>query len=99
MRNTCDRKALEPQNQQQSPLHSGEEDECIPQFLHLSDGDEDTSENESGKHKGGSLFLSWSLSWDRGHRGPCCPTVGERKAGIFTGEGRVGGGALCMAVG
>lgn len=67
MGNTCDRGALEPQYQQRSPLHSGQEViESIPQFPYLSDGDEDRAENKSDKLKGDSLVLSWSLSWDRG---------------------------------
>lgn len=44
----------------------GEGAKCVPWFPHLSDGDEDTSQNESGKHKGCSLFRGWSLSWDKG---------------------------------
>lgn len=66
MRNTGGRKALEPLDQQLSSLHSGEGAKCVPRFPHLSDGDEEPAQSESGKHKGCLLFWGWSLSWDKG---------------------------------
>lgn len=39
----------------------GEGATCVPLFPHLSDGDEDTSQSESGKHKGCLLFSRLEL--------------------------------------
>lgn len=100
MRNTGDRKALESPHQQLSPLHPGKKEPSVSlSFPIYQMGDEGTSQSESGKYKGGLLF-----PWVGAHpgvkasRGPCCPTVGVRKSGSLTGEGRVGGRLLCMAV-
>lgn len=77
MRNTCDRKALEPVDQQRSPLHSGQEEaKCIPQFPHLPDVDENTSESGC---KGSLLFLGWSLYWDESLRRTILSLCGRRE--------------------
>lgn len=56
----------------------GEGAKCVPRFPHLSDGDEDTSQSDSGKYKG-SFSQVGAYPGIKASGGPCCSTVGVKE--------------------